>query len=392
MMSLPFPFLEAISKELSESRNRLLCPVEASRVNNLDFIRFALAVSVIFCHCYVLYYGTEETVEPLWVFSNRQISLGSFAVNWFFTISGFLILQSWNHSSRFLDFLRKRTLRIYPGFIAASLACVFLFAPIGTADWFMPFGYWKLYFQNLHFWDIIRSFLQLGEPAVPWTFNATPIHGSINAPMWTIRYEFFCYLLIPLLWVVGVFKRKWGVLVVFVAAFIAQAVQHYYKVYYFGWEEFAVIGKPDFFPRFITYFASGMCFYVFRNNIPRSRVLLALACIVMLASTCLFEGLVLTQPIFGSYILFYFSFSQNYSLKNFAKSGDFSYGVYLYGWPIQQLIILFFEQYMDIALLFILSMLFTMVCAYWSWHYVEKPFLQLKQKRKSEGETKFHVA
>ncbi len=391
MITLPVQLLGSLSREVSTTRNGLLCPAEATRVNNLDFIRFFLAASVIFCHCYVLYFGTEETVEPLWVFSKGQLSIGSFAVNYFFTISGFLILQSWNHSTRFSEFFRKRVLRIYPGFIVASLACVFLFAPLGTADWFMPLGYWKLYLQNVRVSDLFSGLLQLGEPAVPWTFSSTPIQGSINAPMWTIRYEFYCYLLIPLLWVIGVFKNKWAVVGIFVAAFIAQAVQYYHKVYFFGWQEFPIIGKPDFFPRFITYFSAGMCFYVFRNHIPRSRMLLVVSVAVLLASTCLFKGLLLTQPIFGSYVLFYFAFSTHYSFQNFAKSGDFSYGVYLYGWPIQQLIIVYFEKYMDVTLLFILSMIVTLCFAYLSWHYVEKPFLSLKGKRKEEGE-KFKIA
>ena len=380
-----------LTKEISVSKNGLLCPVEATRVNNLDFIRFMLAVSVIFCHCYVLYYGTEETVEPLWVLSNRQISIGSFAVNFFFVISGFLILQSWNHSARFIDFLRKRVVRIFPAFIVASIVCVFFFAPLGTADSFMPLGYWKLYLQNIKLNELFVGFVQLAEPTVSWTLNSVPIHGSINAPMWTIRYEFFCYLLVPVLFYLGVFKKKAFVVALFVVAFILQAVQHYYKVYFFDWKEFPIIGKPDFFPRFVTYFSVGMCFYMFRNVIPRSRLLLLISTVMLVLATVAFDGLLLIQPIFGSYVLFYFAYSNTFSFRDFAKNGDYSYGVYLYAWPVQQLVILFFEKHLDITLMFILSMIFTLACAYLSWHYVEKPFLSFKSKKKtmksvSEGE------
>lgn len=127
-----------------------------------------------------------------------------------------------------------------------------------------------------------------------------------------------------------------------------------------------------------------MCFYVFRTSIPRSRLLLGLSFAILLASTCLFKCLVLTQSIVGSYILFYFAFSTSFSVKDFAKSGDFSYGVYLYAWPIQQLVILYFEKHLDITLMFILSMIFTMMCAYLSWHYIEKPFLSMKSKKKKD--------
>src|ERR1700709_1194251 len=98
---------------MSIEQHKLLFPPHAGKSNNIDFIRFFLSVSVLYCHCFVLYYGTEETVEPLWVASGRQMSIGTLAVNFFFVISGFLIIQSWNFSKGFFDYIRKRILRIY---------------------------------------------------------------------------------------------------------------------------------------------------------------------------------------------------------------------------------------------------------------------------------------
>ena len=130
-------------EKLTQTSYSLLFPKVGMKENNLDFIRFSLALLVLFCHCFVMYYGTEDTVEPLIIATHKQLSLGSLAVNYFFVISGFLIFQSWDKSHNFIDFLKKRILRIFPGFIVASILCLVLFAPLGTADFYMPWGYWK---------------------------------------------------------------------------------------------------------------------------------------------------------------------------------------------------------------------------------------------------------
>jgi peptidoglycan/LPS O-acetylase OafA/YrhL len=102
---------------------------------------------------------------------------------------------------------------------------------------------------------------------------------------------------------------------------------------------------------------------------------------MMAASTLIFKGLIFTQPVFGSYILFYIAFSKAIPFQNFAARGDFSYGVYIYAWPVQQLLILFLQKHLNIGLLFTLTMMITLVLAYLSWHYIEKPFLKLKDKK-----------
>jgi peptidoglycan/LPS O-acetylase OafA/YrhL len=366
-----------------ESKYPLLFPIGTNRINNLDFIRLVLAIAVLYCHCYVLYYGTEDTVEPLWVASGKQLSIGSMSLNFFFVISGYLVLQSWNNSKGLLDYLRKRVLRIYPGFLVSSLLCLLVFAPLGTADFYMPFGYWKLYYESINIPQVLLSMVQLSEPAVPWTLKNAPVYGTINGALWTIRYEFFCYLFIPLIGYLGLYRKKYFILLLFCIAFISELFQYYGDIFLFQWKEYEIIGKPDFFPRFFTYFLSGMCFYKYKDVIPRSRVLLVVSLVIMAISTFFFKGLVLTQPVFGTYILFYLAFTSTISFKSFSSLGDFSYGVYIYAWPVQQLIILYLEKHLNLSLLFILTFSVTMVLAYLSWHFIEKPFLNFKEKRSS---------
>ena len=356
----------------------LLVPEDALRFNNLNFIRSLLALVVLFCHCFVIYYGTEKEVEPFYVWSDGQISMGTFAVNYFFVISGFLILLSWDKQPKLGKYLWKRIIRIYPAFIVVSLLCLFLFAPLGTGDFFRPFGYWQLYFKSID-WELIpKNLLLLNEPRAPWVFKNAPITNSLNASLWTIKFEFMCYLIIPLLALIGMFRSRIFSAILFVEVYVIYVYQYYTNSTFWGWQEFPIIGKPDMLIQFLTFFSAGMALYMYRELIPRSRWFFLVSVIAMIVSMFFVKALVVTLPIFGSYVLFHIAFARSYSLKGFAKWGDFSYGIYLFAWPIQQLILLYLEKYMDVALLFILSTSITLCFAFVSWHYIEQPSLRLK--------------
>ena len=134
-----------------------LYPEKQGHENNFDFLRFILATTVVFCHSYVIYYGNVDQ-EPLWVWSENQLSLGTLAINFFFVISGFLVTQSWDRNADYLAFLRKRILRIYPGFIAVCAACAFLFAPLGLGI-FRPFYYVTEYWSSINITSLFYRIL-----------------------------------------------------------------------------------------------------------------------------------------------------------------------------------------------------------------------------------------
>jgi peptidoglycan/LPS O-acetylase OafA/YrhL len=348
--------------------------------NNLDFIRFFLATIVIFCHCFVMYYGTEDTVEPLWVFSNEQMSIGTFAVDFFFIISGFLIYQSWERSPQILDFLKKRFLRIYPGFVVVCLLCVFVIGPFGTADYFQPFGYWEIYYQRIDYLEVVLNILTLSEVKVPWSFNNLPIANTVNGSLWTIKYEFLCYFLVALFGILKLFRFRWFAISIFLIAMFMYALQEYSHVWVYNWQELGYFGKPDFYPRFVVYYFSGIIFYQNKEYIPRIRSLFLLSIFICVLSAYYFKCLMFTLPVFGSYAAFYIAFSMHFRLYRWAKYGDFSYGIYLYAWPVQQLLLLFFEPYMNVWNLFSSSTLVTFLLAMLSWNMIEKPALKFKAK------------
>ncbi|MCC5939166.1 MAG: acyltransferase [Lunatimonas sp.] len=348
------------------------------RLNNFDIIRFLLASSVILCHSYVILYGYEQFVvlEPFMKWSSGQISIGSFAVNFFFVISGFLILKSYESSSGLGDYFSKRVLRIYPGFIMVFLLGLFLFGPVGYAN---ELGVGS-YFEFLDRVPKKREFvnmLSLQPPKESSYFTNLPQRG-LNNSLWTIQYEFVCYLLVPLLGFIGVLKsRRWTLvsLVVVYACYLAQSFGFAFTSY--GWPDLWVISNPYFYFRFFTYFLLGAVVYLYRENIP-SNTWFALISVLGIIVSFRYSLVDQLLPVFGTYLLFYLAYMPKLQYPAFSKHGDFSYGIYLYGWPLQQLIMTFFSSYLTPFWFFTITFPIVLIFAIFSWYAIERPFLRLK--------------
>ena len=131
--------------------------------------------------------------------------------------------------------------------------------------------------------------------------------------------------------------------------------------------------------RFTNYFLVGMCFYLYRNAI-RITLPYTIAAVVCCVLTSIFGGFNLALPLCGVYLLSVFAFAPFSPLHRFAHRADLSYGVYLYAWPIKQLVLYFGGVNMNPYVLFIIALPATCIAASLSWFLVEKPCLQLKAR------------
>lgn len=349
--------------------------------NNLDIIRFSLATSVIFCHSFAIYLGYDKfkITEPFMIWSHQQISIGTMAVDLFFVISGCLILKSFSSSKTTIDYLQKRVLRIYPGFIVAILASLIFAGFWGSGN---PYT-WDGYFNYLNNLNLIKEFIHLTTLQSPYQrvfFIGFPEPG-LNDSVWTIQFEFVCYLLLPLFALLVFIKKKWFFLIAFSIAYLIVLLQLNGFIFPYSDKKHLFFGNPYFHPKFIMYFLAGACFYNYRNYVPRYNILAVLSFIAVIISFAFIKCIDQVLPIAGSYLLFHFAFNQKIPFGNFAKYGDFSYGVYLYAWPIQALVNYFFYSHIGPYKLFMISTPLTLIAAFVSWHLVEKPFLKLKDKK-----------
>jgi peptidoglycan/LPS O-acetylase OafA/YrhL len=363
----------------SRTHQTLLLPRELNK-NNFDLLRFLLAACVIYSHCFVLFYQKMEDVETLRLLTRNQVDFGGIAVSFFFVISGFLIVRSYAFSTSLRAYFTKRVLRIVPGFAVAFLISVFVLGALGTATAAHPFGNWSTYLSGMSIRRIIWQLFTLEAPRGARTFTSNPLPNMVNESLWTIQYEFLCYLLVPLVGLAGLVKRRWFVLACFLVAYVLFAIKRMKLVdmYAYDNEWNLLLPYPSELPRFFAFFFAGASFYLYRHHIVRSRAITAL-CVALLGLTAWWgSGLNLALPLAGTYLLFYIAYHPRIRYHNFAKKGDYSYGLYLYGWPVQQLVLYFFATHLNAHSLFLLSFPVTLAAAYFSWHAVEKRFLKMK--------------
>jgi peptidoglycan/LPS O-acetylase OafA/YrhL len=332
--------------------------------NNFDIIRLCLAFLVIYSHSYpLLGYGLKE---PLFVLSGRQCILGELAVTAFFMISGFLITRSWNGSRSFQSYIEKRVCRIYPGFLVASLLCLFIVGPLGASN---RFNYWR----EIHPFSFAANLLLL-QPQFPRSFQNLAIN-HVNGSLWSIPWEFYCYLAIPVAAFLGCIRRRGWLLALFIVSMVLLVA----KIQF--------VPKLPFPGKIATAFMSGQVFYLYSDVIRYKKPILIVSLLLLLFSAVasnlhLFH---IFLPLFGSYILFYIAFVPSRTLafaKSLTKGNDLSYGVYLYGWPVQQLIVQAYQRHLTPLSLFVLAMLGSTVLGGFSWFLVERRFLARRTERK----------
>jgi peptidoglycan/LPS O-acetylase OafA/YrhL len=335
--------------------------------NNFNFLRLLLASLVLLSHSPELIDGNRHREILTRIF--HTISFGELAVDGFFLLSGYLITQSWQRTPDLIVFSKKRILRIYPGFIAATFVCAFIVGPLGAT---VP-----NYFDHFNVLLLLKGILKLNDPIVPPVFVGQP-YAAVNGAMWTIVYEFRCYVLVALFGIIGFINQRiaWLILSLVVITF-ATFPSLVSDIYFPGSAN--LIGMPSDFIHLLSFFSAGGCFYLFHDQIYYSdkRVLTVLPILII----SLFEPHILrfVLPTIGAYVFFWFSFLDLPILQKFRTYSDISYGVYLYGWPTQKLLI-WYVPLISPWLVFILSLGISFICGLVSWHLVEKPFLQLKSK------------
>lgn len=351
-------------------RGRLQRPTFASvydpRRNNFDAIRFVLASLVIWSHCYPL---SGRPVD--WFFmQSGQIDAGSFAVNGFFILSGFLIAQSWWSCPRLVPFSTKRLLRIGPALFAALALGAWL---IGPANSTLSLG---SYFASRETWGHFLGFLFHGHLSLSTVFTTNAVPNLVNAPLWSLRYEMLCYAGLAVLGVAGL--RSWTVALIglFSASWL-----------------WALAAPPttdgqlpsvlDTVARLTACFSAGALFYAFRSWVPYDRRVAVVAVLVALG-TFLVGGFRIVLPIAAGYLLFYAAFAPLGSLSRFGRYGDFSYGLYVFAYPVQQTIARTLGPDLSVSAFFLMSFLLTFPLAALSWHLVEAPALSFKPRAVGE--------
>jgi peptidoglycan/LPS O-acetylase OafA/YrhL len=339
------------------------------RQNGFDSLRVLFAVLVIFSHCYPLTFGNNDS-EPLAKLAapamvpGDELTLGAVSVWAFFVLSGFLITKSWQRSPSAWSYLKKRIRRIYPGFLVAVSVCALLqiaFADPGAPR--LP-GLGNFLYHSLR--------LQIFDSSS--VFASNPVPNVINGSLWSIPYEFWCYIGVLALGVTGWLRSRWIVLCLLLVVTL-HAWMDYRHWLPGGMLLGQILGFPLFWARVLPFFLAGMFFALNEHRVQLRPGFAAVSALVLVAATPFRYAPSFVYPVFGSYVLLFAAFSGPITRLDLGRWGDFSYGTYLYAFPIQQLLVHLTRGRLAPIVLFFLAAPLSLGAGALSWFCVERWFL-----------------
>lgn len=331
--------------------------------NNFDFLRLFAALCVLASHQYALLGLPEPAPLP-------AESLGSLGVAIFFSISGYLVTQSWVSDPHIFRFAAKRFLRIWPGLTVATCVFALVLGPLATE---LPL---RAYFSSPGFQAFFYTLRLRIVFQLPGVFLHNPYPGALNGSLWTIPLEVKCYFALLLLGVVRLLKVRW----LFLAASVALAGYYYFVLH--G----RAASETDYLMRLGLFFAAGSCVYLFREwrESGHAYWILAVAALVFLSFKCYELAELALLPI----SIISVGLASTPVLRNFGRFGDLSYGTYIYAFAVQQALIWITGARLQFAAYLVISAALTVVLAFLSWHFVESPALKLKPGRRERAVAK----
>lgn len=332
--------------------------------NNFDLIRLAAALAVMLGHSYGV--QASSWFESMLAFTHRE-SFGSLAVYSFFMISGMLVSASYAAQPSVFRFIGLRALRIWPGAMTCAVFIALVVGPIFSS---LPAATYFSDPQILH-WLFHNALLvdRVGGP-LPGVFAENHVASLVNATVWTLPVELKCYVIVLVAGVLGAMGSRRGMLLVVGVAGLAFALFADHPPKYFPMGDFFVLPLAySFYP--VPFFLLGMLLYAFRDHVLLDwRPALILAAIYVVTRYSLFSTLLL-------YVAFAYGvlwLASARSLLRIKLAHDYSYGIYLYGFVVQQAVANIWPA-MNSYVSLVVAVPITLLLAAASWHCVERPCL-----------------
>jgi peptidoglycan/LPS O-acetylase OafA/YrhL len=336
--------------------------------NNFNLVRMIAALAVLITHAFSLAIGSEKA-EPTFALLGGM-SPGAIAVDVFFITSGFLVTTSLLARHNVIDFMIARALRILPALLLVLLLSVLVLGPYFTS---LPID--AYIFNSATYSYLLQCstlFFKIAYP-LPGVFETNPYPNVVNGSLWSMKHEVRLYALLALAWAMASFSKK-NKLLSFRALLVGVAVV------LTGLLLTQVIAQRPVSAEFKLFclFFSGAVYSVLRAKIPVSGAGFWTLVVALLICGTIYKQLFYSAYIiFVPYLLFYAAYVPSGRIRWYNSIGDYSYGMYIYAFPVQQSVAALVPGVAPIDMILI-SLPITLAFAVLSWHLVEQRALKLK--------------
>lgn len=329
------------------------------RGNNFDFLRLALAALVVRCHSSIVGLYIPWTEDEYFLG-------GRSCVECFFVISGYLIFKSWDSTPSLSKYMEKRARRILPAYIFVVLLCALSLCTLSS----LPLSE---YFSNLDVYKYIGAhvlFLGFLQNTLPGVFEKN-LQQYVNGPLWTIKIEVMFYVCVPLVAMLATRVRRAPLFATIYIGAIA---------WFIGFRYAALVANDHLFdglarqlPSQMAFFIAGGAVHYFNTTFLRYKHLL-FALSVALLTAHFTNGMMITYPAALAVAVVYIATCAPY-FGNFARFGDLSYGLYIYHFPILQVLAAIHLPIESPLLTFAIGVVLAVVASFLSWHFIERRWL-----------------
>jgi peptidoglycan/LPS O-acetylase OafA/YrhL len=336
------------------------------RDNNFNLIRISAAYAVLVTHSFAVAVGRGN--EPFR--ETLGITIGVIAVDVFFVASGFLVTASLLRRKSTIEFICARALRIYPALFMMLFLTVAVLGPFFTTvpftsyitDW-MPYKY---------FLKCFTLFTGVSQ-TLPGVFENNPFKDFVNLPLWTLPRELKMYAILAFTWLILRVIPKYRVKI-FKITIVLSAIM---IGLLFFLSTLGIAGVDSRFFRLYFMFFTGSAFYILKERIILSHVVFYAFLAALLLSMLNKHVFIVIYQVTIAYLLFFVAYVPSGVIRAYNKLGDYSYGVYIYAFPVQQSIAALIPGVSALSMI-IISSLVTMIFSVLSWHLIEKHTLKLK--------------
>jgi peptidoglycan/LPS O-acetylase OafA/YrhL len=331
------------------------------RPAGFDYLRIFLSLSIVAFHSVVTSYGFEA---EHWFWGGPIRPLIFVLVPSFFALSGFLVAGSLERND-LPCFLTLRVLRIFPALVVEVALSGLIIGPLLTT--------WSLhdYFNNRKFFSYFGNLFGWIHYYLPGVFLTNPAPGLVNLQLWTVPYELECYVAISIVAWIGLYARSRLLLSAIVVVSLTVAAYQCLSgnmtpLYY----------RPP--GRMIVLcFLAGVALYGMRKQIPLNGSVFAAA--VALAWLFMsYRGTTYLAALPVAYVTVFVGL-QNPRRLSLLRSADYSYGLYLYGFPVQQTVSYLFPNqrmwWFNLTMALAIAGSFALM----SWHIIESRVLSQRK-------------